>query len=199
MREVELKAVVADEDAARGCLVQAGAHLTFAGQLLDRRYDDERGKLARRDEVLRVRAYRGPDGALVSAQLDWKGPTAVDQGYKVREELSTQIGDPETLKGVLERLGLVLVREIDRSIEQYTLGGAAVRFERYHRMDVLVEVEGTPDAIERAIAALGMPRSGFVSAGLPQFVAAFERRTGTRAALCARELAGDYRWGDLES
>jgi predicted adenylyl cyclase CyaB len=195
VREIELKAVVADEAAARAALEQAGAHLSFVGQLEDRRYDDERRRLEGRDEVLRVRTYRHSDGA-VTTHLDWKGPTGESEGYKVREELSALVGDPGTLGRILERLGFVLVREIDRSIAQYAVDGAVVRFERYPRMDLLVEVEGLPDAIERAIALLRMPRGGFVSARLPEFVSAFEVRTGTRAALSARELAGDFRWSD---
>lgn len=81
--------------------------------------------------------------------------------------------------------------EIDREIAQYELGGATIRFERYPRMDVLVEVEGIPDAIEQAIAALGMLRGEFTAERLLSFVSRFERRTGVRSALCERELTGD--------
>jgi len=52
-------------------------------------------------------------------------------------------------------------------------------------MDVLLEVEGEPPAIERAIAATGLPRERFLPESLPYFVAAYEARTG-RAALLAR-------------
>jgi hypothetical protein len=55
-------------------------------------------------------------------------------------------------------------------------------------MDVLVEVEGEPEAIEQAIEALGMARGEFTSERLPSFVSRFERRTGVRAALCSQEL-----------
>ena len=82
--------------------------------------------------------------------------------------------------------------EIDRDVSQYTLDDATVRFERYPRMDVLVEVEGAPAAIERAIERLELPRSEFSAARLPEFVARYEARTGARAALCDRELAGDF-------
>jgi len=80
--------------------------------------------------------------------------------------------------------------EIEREIAQYELEGAAVRFERYPRLDDLVEVEGTPEQIERAITAIGLPRAGFTSERLPDFVRRFEARTGERAALCQSELSG---------
>jgi predicted adenylyl cyclase CyaB len=190
VHEVELKAVVSDEARAREAVERSGGHLTYAGRMTDRRYDDASRRLMDRDEILRVRIYRNDAGAVSAATLDWKGPTSLEEGYKVRPELSTSVSDPSTIEHVLERLGFVVVGEVDRTIMQYTLDGAVVRFERYPRMDVLVEVEGEPDAIERAIAMVGIPRANFSAARLPEFVAAFEARTGTRAALCSRELTG---------
>jgi hypothetical protein len=57
-----------------------------------------------------------------------------------------------------------------------------------------VEVEGTPDGIERAIGALGLPREGFTSERLPEFVRRFESRTSTRAALSNGEMRGDVQY-----
>ena len=196
MREVELKAAVASPVAAREALVAAGAEVTFAGRLEDRRYDTPDRALALRDHVLRLRVYRGDT---VQAHVDWKGPTGYADGYKVREEHSVPCGDPDAIASILERLGYVVTREIDREIEQYTLGAATVRFERYPRMDVLVEVEGEPAAIERAIAALGIPRASFTTQRLPDFVKAFELRTGERAAICDREIDGDYRYSATDA
>jgi adenylate cyclase class IV len=194
MREIELKGIVPDEAAARARVEAAGARLAFAGRLEDRRYDDAAGNLVRLDVVLRLRTYRDLDGGVRSAHLDWKGPTEYEDGYKVREELSTTVADPDTLAHVFGRLGYAVIREIDREVLQYDLAGATVRFERYPRMDVLVEVEGSPEAIEQAIGHLDVPRSEFSAARLPDFVARYEARTGMRAALCARELAGQFEY-----
>jgi len=196
MREVELKAIVDDADAARDAIRRAGATLAYEGRLEDRRYDTPEFALRLRDQVLRLRVYRA---ATVRAMLDWKGPTAYESGYKVREELSTTAGDPDALATLLERLGYVVTREIDRRIEQYQWEGATIRFEHYPRMDVLVEVEGEPSAIERAIAALAMPREAFTTQRLPDFVRLFEERTGERAAICDRELQGDYRYSATDA
>lgn len=196
MREVELKAMVADPEAARNALRAAGATLAFAGRLEDRRYDTPERALRLRDQVLRLRIYRGGD---VRAMLDWKGPSSYEGGYKVREEHSTPVADPAALAAVLEGLGYVVTREIDRTIEQYRFEGATVRFERYPRMDVLVEVEGEPAAIERAITALRMPREAFTTGRLPDFVLHYEGRTGERAAICDRELEGDYRYSATDA
>jgi len=84
--------------------------------------------------------------------------------------------------------------QIDREIWQYELHDAVVRFERYPRMDDLVEVEGTPRTIEEAIAALGLPRDSFTTERLPAFVQRYQSRTGSSAALSDAELRGGVRY-----
>lgn len=189
--EVELKAVVPDPDAVRARLVAAGARLLFAGELADRRWDTPDGRFARRDEVLRTRSMTPAEGSpgAAHASLDWKGPTRIEHGYKVREERSTPVGDAAVLALVLERAGFVVTREIDRHVAQYALGDATLRFEHYPRMDVLLEVEGTHAAIEAAIAATGLPRAAFGTERLTDHVQQFETRTGEFAAVSRRELA----------
>jgi adenylate cyclase class IV len=194
MIELELKAAVPDLTSARTRMEQEGARLAFAGRLEDARYDRKDGSLTAEDLVLRLRVYRDLSGTVVSASLDWKGPSTLAEGYKQRDEISTQVGDPETLSNILRGLGLVVTMRIDRQIWQYELRGAIVRFERYPRMDDLVEVEGAPAAIEGAIHALGLPRESFTAERLPDFARRFETRTGQPAALSDGALAGTVRY-----
>ena len=190
MREVELKAVVDDLAGTTKKLEKAGAKLLFEGSLSDSRYDVESLELTERDEVLRIRRYEAPGSS--KTYLEWKGPTETQDVYKIREEISTLVEDFESLTRILKSLGFIVTMEIDREVAQYELGSATIRFETYPRMDVLVEVEGEPDAIELAIEALGMARGLFNSDRLPSFVERFEQRTGVRAAICRREMEGDY-------
>jgi adenylate cyclase class IV len=189
MREVELKAVLDSWRDRSTRLDRAGATRVFFGRIEDRRYDTDARSLAARDIVLRLRLYRGSDGA--RAELEFKGPTAYEDGYKVRDEIGSRVSDPESVALMLSGLGYLVTRAIDRDIEQWDVGGASVRFERYPRMDDLVEVEGEPEAIERAITALGIPRSAYTSERLTDFAMRYEARTGTRAALSDAELAGN--------
>jgi len=148
----------------------------------DRRYD-QKGELTRRDEVLRLRVYQ-PDGrGPVSAVLGWKGPASARGGYRHRAELELPVTEPARLHAVLARLGYRVTLALDRRVEVYHLRGATLRLERYPGMDTLLEVEGTPRAIERAIRATGLPRERFLSESLPYFTAAYRRRTGRRPRL----------------
>ncbi len=197
MFEVELKAVVDDLEVRRARIEKAGGELAFEGRLSDRRYDTPGRDLALRDEVLRVRQYASPES--VQIHVDWKGPTDEQGAYKVREEISTVVEDFKGLSSILEKLGYVVTREIDRQIIQYRVEKATIRFEIYPRMDVLVEVEGEPPVIEQAIGTLGMLRGEFTTERLAAFVERFEQRTGVRAAISDRELTGDYELRDSES
>ena len=160
--ELELKAVVPDADHVRARLHGAGGASRFRGRMSDRRYD-RAGELTGRDEVLRVRRYLPADG------------------YKQREEYEIAVAaDPTPL---LAALGYSVVHAIDREVEVYDVAGAAVRLERYPDMDTLIEVEGSPDAIEGAIRASGLARASFTAESLTDFVRRFEARTGRPAVL----------------
>ncbi len=147
-QELELKAVISDPDAFRERLRAAGAVPRFSGRMTDRRYD-RAGELATRDEVLRVRTFHHPDG--VEAILAWKGPTMRSpDGYKLREEIELPVSRASADPGrLLAALGYQPVHAIERDVEVYRLGGATARLETYPRMDVLLEVEGDPAAIEQ--------------------------------------------------
>lgn len=185
--ELELKAVVPDPDALRARLRASGGRERFRGRMSDRRFD-RAGELAARDEVLRVRSFRHPDGH-IEAILGWKGPARVSaDGYKQREELELPIapgGLPAAPEAFLAALGYDVVHAIDREVEIYELGGATVRLERYPDMDLLLEVEGAPAAIEVAILATGIVRGAFTADSLADFARRFEVRTGRPAVLAA--------------
>ncbi len=191
-REIELKGVVPDEGDVRARLAAAGAMAVFTGTMRDRRYDTPGHTLRERDEVLRMRVTR--DAAGERAVVEFKSPTVLQDGYKIREERGTVVHDAAALDAILVSLGYVVTREVDREVAVFAVAGATVRLERYPRMDLLVEVEGEPAAIEAAIVLLGIPRAQFTTDSLSAFVRRYEARTGATAAICDRELSGDFRF-----
>lgn len=183
--------MVPDPRIMRQRLLEAGAHPGFSGLMLDRRFD-RGGELLSRDEVLRLRLYRGADGA-ETFQLGWKGPTGITpEGYKTRRELEHDIGSAELPPDeLLKALGFEEIHRIDRYVEYYLLGTAAVRLEWYPRMDVLIEIEGDPAAIETAVRATGLPRSDFCAEALAAFAARYAVRTSRPAVLALTQSGGE--------
>lgn len=192
MRETELKAVVPDEADCLRRLLAAGAMQLSEGRLEDRRYDYPDRRLTTNDVVLRLRVIR--TGTSTSASLDLKGAASYEAGYKHREETSVPVGNAGQMAGILTALGYVVTRAIDRDVRVLRMGRAILRFERFARMDTLLEVEGPEEAIEAAIAASGLSRESFTPDRLYMFVQRFEARTGQRAAICDDESSGDYRF-----
>jgi predicted adenylyl cyclase CyaB len=176
MRETELKAVVPDEAACLRRLLAAGATTVSTGRIEDRRYDYPDRRLTMRDIVLRLRSHRTAQGN--SASLDWKGPATFEAGYKHREELNVAVTDAGQMAAILAALGYVVTRAVDRDITLLRLGDAVLRFERFPRMDTLLEIEGPEPAIEAAIQASGIPRAAFTTDRLFMFVQRYEGRTG---------------------
>ena len=184
--ELELKARVDDPDALRHALIAAGAELIYRGAMLDRRFD-RKERLRKRDEVVRLRVYHPADRSAEWGVLGWKGPVGKRDGYRHREEWESRVDDPRAVLVVLRHLGYKVVLRIDRTVEQYRLGDATLRLEWYPAMDVLLEVEGSPDDIERAIAATGLARKAFLPESLPYFTDAYEKRTGRPARVARAE------------
>lgn len=184
--ELELKAVVPDPVALRLRLLAIGAVPVFAGPMTDHRYD-RAGELTLRDEVLRLRTFESAGGG--AAVLGWKGPSrTTPDGYKQREEIELPLarggGAPDAF---LAALGYEVVHTIHRWVEVFELDGTVLRLEGYPLMDDLLEIEGAPEAMERVIAACGIPREEFTSAALSELVRRFESRTGRTARLTAGE------------
>lgn len=182
-RELELKAVVEDPAALAARLEARGAGLLFRGLMHDRRFDTPDGALLARDEVLRVRTFEPAGAGSAHQELTWKGPTGRSNGYKEREELQLDVANAAMPSQVLARLGYEISDAVDRWVVYYDVDGAVVRIEWYPRMDVLVEVEGTPEEIERAVAATGIPRGDFTADRLLDFAGRFGRRTGREPVL----------------
>jgi len=169
-------------------LIEAGAVARFRGFMSDRRYDRD-GTLEAQDEVLRIRRFTADDGA-TRAVLGWKGAVTVVDGYKRRVEHEISTPDGAEAEALVGALGYREIHAIDRRVSYWDLSGAVVRLEWYPRMDCLVEIEGQPDAIERAVTAVGMAREVFSAEALVSFVARFEARTGRRAAVSLAALDG---------
>lgn len=189
-RELELKAVVDDPAALVSRLAASGSKRTFRGRMRDLRFDLPARPFEARDQVLRVRAYDPGGAGSARAEVSWKGPTRQSGPYKEREELRLDVVDAGAAAEMFTRLGFVITDTIERWVELYALGGAVLRIEWYPRMDVLLEVEGPPEAIERAIAASGLPRTAFTTDRLIDFAARYQQRTGTPPALNSAVLGG---------
>ena len=112
-------------------------------------WDTPDGRLRQRHELLRLRRF----GRRVT--LTWKGPVAGASHYKVREEWEVGVEDLTVMQRILERLGFRVWFRYQKYRTEYTAENDLHIMVDETPIGTFVELEGTPDAIERAIDRFG--------------------------------------------
>jgi len=184
-QEVEVKLRVADLAGLRRRLARLGLRPTAAGRVYERNilFDTPRGDLAKHGQLLRVRRVapasgsRGAPRAHLGAQLTYKGPAeqaapadAARVGrYKVRQELEVGVADPEQVGRILEALGLRGWFRYEKYRTSFRLpgsfrwaGGLQVELDETP-IGSFLELEGPPQAIDRAAKLLGYAPSNYIA------------------------------------
>ncbi len=160
MQEIEVKLPVRDADEARARLGRAGAVARTPRQFEDNRlYDDAARSLKGRREVLRLRSYGDTN------VVTFKKPLAVDYEdgrYKVRVEHETTVGSAAEVDEIFRGLGLRPVWRYQKFRQSYVLGGVHVELDETP-LGTYIELEGAPDAIDAAAAALGYGPDAYVT------------------------------------
>lgn len=168
--ESEIKLRVAGVAAAHERLARAGAVPVRAREFEDNQlFDDARASLAQAGCVLRVRRTspaprsggRAPQGPQ-SARLTYKGARRVERGIKSREEIELGVADAGALEAVLTRLGYLPRFRYQKYRETWRLGEVEVVVDETP-IGCYFEIEGAPEAIPAAAAALGYAPHEFVS------------------------------------
>lgn len=178
-QEIEIKLRVKDPAALRRRL--ARLKLRPAGRVHERNtlFDTPPGGLAQHGQLLRIRqeTLPGKPRAARDAILTYKGPAApaaekprAGKGrYKIREELEAAVPDPESLRLILERLGLRGWFQYEKYRTTYRPSailawatGLQVELDETP-IGVFLELEGPPEAIDRAAALLGYNTSEYIT------------------------------------
>lgn len=168
MYEVEVK-VAADHEAVRRALSAAGAEHVATLAQADTYFDAPHRDYAETDEALRVRREgratpdfdRGEslassiesvlDGRFTAhgeSRVTYKGPL-LEAESKSREEFETGVGDGETMREILARLGFEPAATVRKLRERYRLDGDTILLDAVEGVGEYVEVETD---VEREVA-----------------------------------------------
>ncbi|HEX6849959.1 MAG TPA: class IV adenylate cyclase [Candidatus Polarisedimenticolaceae bacterium] len=156
-RETEVKLPFESTRAAREALSRAGARLEVARSFEDNRiYDRGDGSLERDGLVLRLRVDDG------GGRITFKGPVEGERRHKARVEHETVVGDPDAAHRLLEGLGYRVAWRYQKYRTTYRLHDVEAMLDETP-IGCWVELEGEPDAIDRAAARLGIPPDRYVT------------------------------------
>jgi len=184
-REIEVKLAFDSLQDARDAIERAGATPSgpraFEDNVL---FDLADGSLARTGRMLRLRRVGG--GAL----LTFKGPVAGEHRYKVREEAEVTVADAEETVRVLEGAGFRSCYRYQKYRTPFELHGVHLALDETP-LGTFVELEGAPEAIDRAAVALGR--------GAADYLRESYRELQERAAAARGVTAGDLLYPESAS
>lgn len=148
--ETEVKLYVPDLAVIEQRLQAVGAQLT-APRVLERnvRYDTADGRLVASGQVLRLRQD-------TRVRLTYKDQgAALANGALTRFEAEVEVSNFDTMQTILAKLGYVPSMAYEKYRTTYTLDEVEVALDELP-LGSFVEIEGDVDAIEQAIARLGL-------------------------------------------
>lgn len=150
LNETEVKIEIADAQAAASRLVAAGARESSPRELEDNvLLDLDDGRLARAGKLLRVRRIGSKSLLTVKSP-----PERASTRYKIRREAEVEVADARKLLQALEDAGFRPSWRYQKWRRSFSFEGTTVVVDELP-WGAYLEIEGDPDAIDRAAGALG--------------------------------------------
>jgi adenylate cyclase class 2 len=157
-RENEIKLAFSSPETAVSRLRTAGAREVTARAFEDNvLFDFTDRRLTRSGRMLRLRGYGG------ASLLTFKAPVEGEHRHKLKIENETFIDDPDALRSILVGLGFEPVYRYQKYRATYRLEGVEAAVDETP-LGTFVELEGAPDDVDRAAAALGVAPADFIRA-----------------------------------
>ncbi len=152
--EREIKIRVKDLKEIEDKVVEMG------GKLKSHRFErnflwDRNDELFRRGEALRLRIYGK------KAILTFKGKAQKDPYYKVREEVETEISNPQAVEAILKKLGFSVAFYYEKERKNFLLDGVLISLDRTP-LGNFMEVEGEAEKIDLICRKLGFSKKDYI-------------------------------------
>jgi adenylate cyclase class 2 len=155
--EIEVKIRIDDPGAFRQQLMDMGAGTVRERHLEDNvLFDDPDMLITRKGCLLRIRTRPG------EGILTFKGKGRVEGGAKVRLEREVRVEEPETLRAILEGVGLASIYRYQKYRTEFELDGVQVTVDELPFGNFL-ELEGSLESIENVARRLGFGSDSFLS------------------------------------
>ena len=153
MKEIEVKILEVNRQKIEETLARLGAKKIFDGDIQTLFFDFKDGTIIKAKNVLRLRKEQN------KTELTYK-KVHVTQTAKVAEEYSVEVSNLETMKKILENLGLSIIENMQKHRVSYKLDHARFDIDRYSGdygyIPEFLEIEAeNTDLIHKYAALLG--------------------------------------------
>ncbi len=180
--EIEVKFRLADPAGLRARLERIATPEGPVVFEVNRLFDDAARTL--RDTGCGLRIREAHVGALVTGILTYKGPRQPGP-LKVREELETTVGDPDTVARILGRLGYTQRIVYEKRRETWQVRDCEVVLDEVPQLGWFAEIEGpTAAAVEGLAQELGLTDAD----SIPESYVELTDRNGNETTDGGREL-----------
>lgn len=124
MKELEVKILEINKNKIVETLKGLGAKNVFDGEIQTLFFDFKDGRIIKARDVLRLRIEQG------TTELTYK-KVHVTQTVKSAEEYSVQVSELETMKKILENIGLIVTEILQKHRTSFVLDHARFDIDRY--------------------------------------------------------------------
>jgi len=201
MEEIEVKILDIAREAVEARLKDAGARLVFDGEIDAMFFDFPDGSIAAARDLLRLRregdrvklTYKGyvegnpnDETRMTNVVSGDTIPNCGSSGHvpghaKVRREFETEVSDFETMRTILERLGLHPVRTVTKHRTTYELPGVRFALDRHTGelayIPEFIEIEvDDRETLEHYTQLLGFTSADWRPWGLPELMEHYESK-----------------------
>jgi adenylate cyclase class 2 len=164
-REIEIKLPIEDIEETTEKVLSLGAELQenrhFEDNLV---FDNESQDLRKQGVLLRLRVNRSNVETHPQCILTYKGKVDLSSGVRNREEIETQIGEPEHMIRILSNLSYFPVFRYQKYRAVYQIQDVDLDFcVDETPIGNYLELEGDPDAIHEYAARLGYRKDQYVT------------------------------------
>ena len=152
MKEIEIKIIEIDRKKVEDSLATLGAAMTFDGSVETRFFDFQENTITRARNLLRLRRVGNKTDLTFKKFVE-------NESAMVRDEYEVSVSDFETMRLILESLGLISTWRMEKHRTSYVLsGGTHVEIDKYSGefayIPELIEIEGRDISTIRAHAKL---------------------------------------------
>jgi adenylate cyclase class 2 len=157
MKEIEVKILEVDRDALEARLVILGAEKIFDGPMHGFIFDDEERSIKKSGKLIRLRK----EGDKVILALKIKNDS---KRAKSAEELEVEVDDFDTMKVIIENMGLNVIHDLKKHRVEYEVDDVRFAFDKYEgdysHIPEFLEIEAEDeDILFRYVKLLGFSES----------------------------------------
>ena len=150
-------------------LVELGAE--FEKEVFEVNYQHRGGEMDERGATLRLRKIGD------FTMLTYKEKVRNDNGAKQKIEFETHVSDVDAAENIIERLGYRLTAVYEKRRKYWRLGDVEVVLDELP-FGLYMEIEGTEEAIEKAVKKLGLKEIEYEPRGYPRLTIKYGRMNG---------------------